>query len=1138
MHKNRIARFLIAAFFIISHTTSAQLTDDFSDGNFTSNPSWFSSNVSGGDDFTIINETLRSDGPSSTATIWISTSANPDINGGITTWSFTTTYQNAPSGSNNLRVYLMSDQEDLTATTQGYYIQLGESGTDDGIDLYKTGTTTPIIEDFQSLVSSVIEVNVKVTRTEAGEWTLEADPSGGTNYITIGTATDTEYTSSNYFGFLVNHTSTRNQAFYFDDVEISSTAGPPQINDIAIISDSQIDISFSESLNITSAEQVANYSVDQNIGSPISATLDNTDHKLVHLDFSTSFSNATQYQLSVNNVEDLSGDAISNATTSFYFFIQQPAAYKGMIINEIYADPSESNGLPDGEYIELYNASGETFDLKNWTFSDTNTTGIISDQYFLQPEEYLILCSVDDEGDFTSYGNTYGLVTWPTLNNGGDVLVIYDNYGNLIDSLAYDSDWYGDAQKSSGGWSLELIDPGNWCGAADNWTASIAALGGTPGTVNSTYNDHYDSKPPEVEHTQVVNAHTVMVKFNEPVDTTSLSSTNFTVDPDNEVASINILDKYSFQLILSSSLTANETYALTISNVSDCSGNLLTAQTVEVIFVRGDQPVYKDVIINEIFADPSPPNDLPEVEFVEIFNRSNKVFVLEDWTFSDEATEVFFTYQHLFPGEYLILAPSEEGLAYNDFGKTSVFDSWPSLNNGGDALMIKDSLGNIIDSIAYTDRWYKSTTKKEGGWTLELIDPDNECGEEENWTSAEDFSGGTPGRQNSVYNQNPDLVGPELLQAVAASPDSIWLYFDEKLDPESVTQANINFEPDIKILRKKLLPTLRRILIIPEKAVAPGTEYKVVVNNLLDCSGNNIGDLNTKNFGLIQPADSLDLIINEVLFNPRPGGEDFVELYNKSNKYINLKQWKIASAETDVDSIQVKSKKDISKSSLILEPQQYLVLTADDLVLKDQYPLSHEDRFKTLNSLPSYPNEEGVVVLLNPENMPFDYFHYSEDFHSVLLDRVEGISLERVSFEAPTNQKDNWKSAVAAVGFATPGYENSSSRSNVNPDGIITIDPKVIIPDGSGKQEFATINYSFDQTGNAATVTILDMQGRTIKELAHNDFVGTQGFYTWDGTDENGRKAKMGYYIVMFEMFRADGSTEILKEKVVVGNRF
>jgi hypothetical protein len=88
------------------------------------------------------------------------------------------------------------------------------------------------------------------------------------------------------------------------------------------------------------------------------------------------------------------------------------------------------------------------------------------------------------------------------------------------------------------------------------------------------------------------------------------------------------------------------------------------------------------------------------------------------------------------------------------------------LNNSADVLILKDGNENTIDSVNYSDRWYKDEDKRAGGWTLEIIDPDNTCSEDQNWIASEGDAGGTPGTQNSVFANKPDLTGPKLVSTI------------------------------------------------------------------------------------------------------------------------------------------------------------------------------------------------------------------------------------------------------------------------------------------------------------------------------------------------------------------------------------
>ena len=101
--------------------------------------------------------------------------------------------------------------------------------------------------------------------------------------------------------------------------------------------------------------------------------------------------------------------------------------------------------------------------------------------------------------------------------------------------------------------------------------------------------------------------------------------------------------------------------------------------------------------------------------------------------------------------------------------------------------------------------------------------------------------------------------------------------------------------------------------------IQPGIVYSINAENLYDCAGNLIQKEEvTPEFGLPEDADSLDVLVNEILFNPRPTGIDFVEIINASEKFINLKNWSLASLEDGV----LKNKTTLSVDRLSLETRR------------------------------------------------------------------------------------------------------------------------------------------------------------------------------------------------------------------------
>jgi hypothetical protein len=289
---------------------------------------------------------------------------------------------------------------------------------------------------------------------------------------------------------------------------------------------------------------------------------------------------------------------------------------------------------------------------------------------------------------------------------------------------------------------------------------------------------------------------------------------------------------------------------------------------------------------------------------------------------------------------------------------------------------------------------------------------------------------------------------------------------------------------------------------------------------------------NSLEFILPETADSLDIIINEVLFNPRDDGVDFVEIYNRSDKNINLQHWSLGRLRTDELEQDI-----ITSENQIISPGDFLALTIDADRLRSDYPKSNSGGFQRMESFPVLPNETGIIQLSNGKDQIIDAFEYHEDMHLSFLESVDGVSLERISPGQPTQDQNNWQSASSTVGFATPGYENSQLLE-VSTSGTLTIEPKVFVPAGFGSvtaSDFTTINYELASTGQIANVNIYNRNGQKVKNLMTGGSLSSSGFLRWDGTTDQGSVASMGYYLIVFEIYDATGFREVMKETVVVG---
>jgi len=638
-----------------------------------------------------------------------------------------------------------------------------------------------------------------------------------------------------------------------------------------------------------------------------------------------------------------------------------------------------------------------------------------------------------------------------------------------------------------------------------------------------------DDQPPALISAEVIDSRSMRVTFTEPMDKTSAEDLkNYQVTGTGSVAIIGASVEGSDVILhFSADLPENVNLQLNVAGLADIAGNPIAPSTTHAIFTKPATAAYRDVVISEVMSDPEPTVGLPAVEYVEIYNRTDQSLPLKGWTISDGSSVASLPDVLLEGRRYLaLLSESDFELNFDHI----FLKNFPSLNNTGDAIILKDQNGITIDSIRYFASWHRDRQKSGGGWSLEIIDPDNICGESGNWASSEDSSGGTPGRENSVLASKPDLTPPRITAVIPLDPFNIIVRFDEKLDKLVPSPNRFAINRNIVIVSTSFNdPTLTGVKLNLANELQTGQSYSMSVSDIRDCAGNTISETITLDFGLPEAADSLDVLINEVLFNPTPTGYDFVEMINRSSKYFNLKGWHVARFKDD----KLDSKTLITAEHFLLAPGEILALTENAEVIKNEYIASVSGNFLQVVSLPTLPDDRASVGITDSSGNVIDLFHYDKSMHSTFLKDDEGVSLERISL---SGDGDQWKSGTSSTGYATPGYRNANLFETELSSEIITIDPAAFNPLSS--PSFARINYAFDQGGYIATVRIFDSYGRVVKHIANNALLGATGYFRWDGDRDDGRKANVGYYMVAFEIFDDRGTVRRYRNAVAVAATF
>jgi hypothetical protein len=637
-------------------------------------------------------------------------------------------------------------------------------------------------------------------------------------------------------------------------------------------------------------------------------------------------------------------------------------------------------------------------------------------------------------------------------------------------------------------------------------------------------NEIIDNQPPILNSATAISPTQVDAYFNESLTQTSAQNVlNYSLNPTISISSATIdpLNTSLVHLTTSNFLTNGSTYTLNSINIADISNNVSGNQSTTFQYLVADSVLPGDVIINEFFPDPTPVIGLPEVEFVEVYNKSNKIFNLNGWKIGDASSDGTISDSWLLPGEYKVLTATANIPLYTSSTAVGV-TSFPSLNNAGDDVVLKDNYGQIIDKLTYTDDWYRDNIKQDGGYTLELINPNDPCSDGDNWIASNWILGGTPGSSNSVFNTTPDTISPNITLALALAPNFLELQFNEGMDSSSLANALLSFNPNLTIQNKFIQGSYPNIMTIQFNENLMGSQlYSFSLNAIADCWLNSVALNGT--FVLPETAQKGDVVINEILQNPLTGGQDWVELYNNSNKVLNLKDWQFANYDNDtIDNFNT------IPTNYLLKPNEYVVLGKDSTFVKQNYPFSIPGKFLYCE-LPSYNNDSGSVYLIYNSEI-IDKVSYLDAWHFDLLDNTDGVSLERIDPNGDSDSKFNWHSAAEDIGFATPGKINSQYLPAIS-NGDVTFNDDIFSPDNDGYQDILQITFNLTSPGLLGKAQIYDDRGRLVRTIFSNELLGTSGTFSWDGTTDQQVKASIGVYALVFEVFSTDGGVFFVKQK-------
>ncbi len=544
-----------------------------------------------------------------------------------------------------------------------------------------------------------------------------------------------------------------------------------------------------------------------------------------------------------------------------------------------------------------------------------------------------------------------------------------------------------------------------------------------------------------------------------------------------------------------------------------------------------------DVIIDEIMADQTPQVGLPNNEWIELKNISSSPINLQNWRIGDLTSQSGPMPNYILqPDSFVIVCTGSAVAAMSAFGPTISVTSFPSLDNESDQLFLRAANGTIIHAVQYSSSWYQNELKRDGGWTLEMIDTRNPCAGSSNWRASVDPSGGTPGRKNSIDGTNNDQAAPSLQRTYTLNNLNIVAVFDEPVDSfVAANLSNYSISNGLTIAQAVVLPPLfDKVQLTLSVPLQLQTVYELTASSITDCKGNVMTTPNKAKAGLPEDLLSPDMVINEILFNPRSNANDYIELYNKSNKIFDASQLYVANRNT---SNAIANTRQLSAGPWLVFPDEYIVVTTDLASLQREYLVKNPQWVFTVSSLPSMPDDKGIAILLNQQGNVADEVSYDRRWHFKLIDNEDGVSLERIDPDGPSQDAGNWTSAASTAGYGTPTYKNSQYKLIQDINATIEVSPKVFSPDNDGRDDIASIQYKMTETGYIANITIFDAGGRPVRNLVRNGNLGLEGYWNWDGLGDKGQKLPVGSYVVFTEIFNLQGKKKQFKNVVVLARR-
>ena len=544
----------------------------------------------------------------------------------------------------------------------------------------------------------------------------------------------------------------------------------------------------------------------------------------------------------------------------------------------------------------------------------------------------------------------------------------------------------------------------------------------------------------------------------------------------------------------------------------------VTAQT------DGNSPAYPatgDVVITEIMADPTPSHGLPEREYLEITNRTADSLLTGGIMLISGPDTAYLSSGWIEPGGRIILCSTGSRSDLLPYGRVVAVKSFPSLNDSGELIALRDPGGRLIHAVSYGPEFLGDGPRSGGGWSAELTDLKNPFNEPYAWSPSVDPSGGTPGRTNSTVMSVPDSRCPRVIAVWPAATDTVAVLFDETVmlsGAASWTAEGRSTHPAVPgdhIDRTTLVPL--------GEDLVPGEVITLFIPPQVTDFAGNAPCLTQLMTGL--PSDPLhgEILFNELMPDPAPECSEYVELYNNSGKVFDLSRLFLAGGTKAAAT-------SITGYHRQLLPGGLVALTEGKEDFTLVYPCGVGDQVFGADHLPAMANDEGTLILYDKSLVIINRVDYSSSMHMMFLPGTGGVALEKVAPSLPSEVPGNWHSASEVCNWGSPGAPNSVRVEQTGEEDGMMLSSGRVSPDGDGFEDLLSIAVFPGGEENVITVTVFNDRGYSVRRLAERVAAGAGSSFIWDGLSDSGARLPAGLYMVIAESYDTAGSTRRWKK--------